>query len=151
MMARARLASMKAWLARMERLNERILALEEGLADAAHDVRSPLQAVIGNAELLARDESLIVVPPGVRVSASLDLMGTPVRASAVVYVERVRANEQEVPHLPSGDQVVEKVQSRRVQPLEIIQEKRERMFGARKHRQEPPEDHLKTALRIPRG
>jgi signal transduction histidine kinase len=45
-------------LARMERLNERVAALEEGLADCAHDVRSPLQAVIGNAELLARDESL---------------------------------------------------------------------------------------------
>ena len=48
-------------LARVERLNERITALEAGLADAAHDVRSPLQAVIGNAELLARDESLTPV------------------------------------------------------------------------------------------
>jgi signal transduction histidine kinase len=45
-------------LARVERLGERIAALESGLADAAHDVRSPLQAVIGNAELLARDSSL---------------------------------------------------------------------------------------------
>src|SRR3954464_13070808 len=45
-------------LARMERLNVRVAALEAGLADAAHDVRSPLQAVIGNAELLARDSSL---------------------------------------------------------------------------------------------
>jgi signal transduction histidine kinase len=44
--------------ARLDRLAERISALEDGLADAAHDVRSPLQAVIGNAELLARDESL---------------------------------------------------------------------------------------------
>jgi signal transduction histidine kinase len=44
--------------ARVERLTERVAALEDGLADAAHDVRSPLQAVIGNAELLARDESL---------------------------------------------------------------------------------------------
>jgi len=43
---------------RVERLNERVAALEAGLADAAHDVRSPLQAVIGNAELLARDTSL---------------------------------------------------------------------------------------------
>jgi signal transduction histidine kinase len=43
---------------RVDRLNERVLALEAGLADAAHDVRSPLQAVIGNAELLARDTSL---------------------------------------------------------------------------------------------
>jgi signal transduction histidine kinase len=45
-------------LGRIERLNERVTALEAGLADAAHDVRSPLQAVIGNAELLARDVSL---------------------------------------------------------------------------------------------
>jgi len=48
-------------MARVERLNERVLALEGGLADAAHDVRSPLQAVIGNAELLARDTSLTEV------------------------------------------------------------------------------------------
>ena len=45
-------------VSRVERLNERVTALEAGLADAAHDVRSPLQAVIGNAELLARDSSL---------------------------------------------------------------------------------------------
>ena len=45
-------------LAKVERLNERVQALEAGLADAAHDVRSPLQAVIGNAELLSRDTSL---------------------------------------------------------------------------------------------
>ena len=45
-------------LSRIDRLNERVVALEAGLADAAHDVRSPLQAVIGNAELLSRDTSL---------------------------------------------------------------------------------------------
>jgi hypothetical protein len=53
-------------LARLDRLNERVVALEAGLADCAHDVRSPLQAVIGNAELLARDTSLT---PGQRESA----------------------------------------------------------------------------------
>ena len=36
------------------------------------------------------------MPPGVRLGASLDLMGTPVRASAVVYIERVRANATEL-------------------------------------------------------
>ena len=45
-------------ISRSERLNERVAALEAGLADAAHDVRSPLQGVIGNAELLSRDTSL---------------------------------------------------------------------------------------------
>lgn len=45
-------------VSRLERLTERVAALEAGLADAAHDVRSPLQVVIGNSELLARDSSL---------------------------------------------------------------------------------------------
>jgi signal transduction histidine kinase len=45
-------------LARWERMSERVAAVEAALADAAHDVRSPLQSVIGNAELLARDDSL---------------------------------------------------------------------------------------------
>ncbi len=53
--------------ARAERLSQRVAALEAGLADAAHDVRSPLQAVIGNAELLARDSSLT---PSQRESAA---------------------------------------------------------------------------------
>src|SRR5258705_7990371 len=62
-------------LSRIDRLNEKVTALEAGLADAAHDVRSPLQAVIGNAELLAPDVSLTsaqrdaaaaCAPPGLR-------------------------------------------------------------------------------------
>lgn len=45
-------------LAKVERLNVRAAALEAGLADAAHDLRSPMQTVIGNTQLLARDEKL---------------------------------------------------------------------------------------------
>lgn len=45
-------------LARIERLDARAAALESGLADAAHDLRSPMQTVIGNAQMLARDEKL---------------------------------------------------------------------------------------------
>jgi len=36
-----------------------------------------------------RDIAIGAVPPGVRVAAEIDLMGTDVRASAVVYVERI--------------------------------------------------------------
>ncbi|HEY4105763.1 MAG TPA: hypothetical protein VGM44_17810 [Polyangiaceae bacterium] len=43
-----------------------------------------------------KDVQIEAVPPGVRLSASLDLMGTPVRASAIVFVERVRANSDEL-------------------------------------------------------
>src|SRR5438128_10016636 len=44
--------------ARIERLTQRAGALEQGLADAAHDLRAPLHAAIGNAEQLARDPEL---------------------------------------------------------------------------------------------
>ncbi|HEY3252618.1 MAG TPA: hypothetical protein VGJ91_01675 [Polyangiaceae bacterium] len=53
-------------------------------------------AVKGAGKKAPKDVLLEAVPPGVRVAASLDLMGTPVRASAVVYIERVRANATEL-------------------------------------------------------
>jgi len=43
-----------------------------------------------------RDVEIDAVPPGVRFGASIDLMGTPVRVSAVVYVERVSMTDEEL-------------------------------------------------------
>ena len=53
-------------------------------------------AVKGAGKKAPKDVQIEAVPPGVRVAASLDLMGTPVRASAVVYIEKVRANASEL-------------------------------------------------------
>ncbi len=41
-----------------------------------------------------QDVEIAAVPPGVRVSATLDLMGTTVRASAVVIVEKLKLDAQ---------------------------------------------------------
>jgi len=43
---------------RVERMSQRAAALEQGLADAAHDMRAPLHASIGYAEQLERDPAL---------------------------------------------------------------------------------------------
>lgn len=43
-----------------------------------------------------KDVQLQAVPPGIRASATIDLMGNEVRASAVVFVEGVRLNTQEL-------------------------------------------------------
>jgi len=43
-----------------------------------------------------RDVEIDAVPPGLKFGVSIDLMGTPVRASAVVYVERVSITEHEL-------------------------------------------------------
>ncbi|MEM8608710.1 MAG: hypothetical protein AAGF92_16515 [Myxococcota bacterium] len=42
------------------------------------------------------DFNLDSVPPGLRVSGNADLMATPIRASAVVFIERVVFNEEEL-------------------------------------------------------
>jgi hypothetical protein len=43
-----------------------------------------------------RDVQIEAVPPGIRVGATLDLMGATLRASAVIYVEDVRLNSLEL-------------------------------------------------------
>lgn len=42
------------------------------------------------------DFQLDSVPPGLRLSGNLDLMNTPVRASAIIYIERVVFNDEEL-------------------------------------------------------
>src|SRR5947199_1510060 len=51
---------------RLERLEHKADALEQGLADAAHDLRAPLHACIGNADLLSNDPQL---PPSLKEDA----------------------------------------------------------------------------------
>ncbi|HEV8246616.1 MAG TPA: hypothetical protein VGP93_12645 [Polyangiaceae bacterium] len=43
-----------------------------------------------------KDVEIEAVPPGVRIGATIELMGTPVRASAVICVERVSAGPDEL-------------------------------------------------------
>src|SRR5256885_2095995 len=45
-------------LARIERIEQKASVLEHGIAAAAHDLRAPLHACIGNADLLAKDTRL---------------------------------------------------------------------------------------------
>jgi hypothetical protein len=42
------------------------------------------------------DLRISAVPPGIRVAASVDLMHTPVRAGAVVYIERIQFSGEEM-------------------------------------------------------
>src|SRR6202040_1913952 len=56
--------------------------------------------------------------------------------------------QQQAPHLRVGDQVLEEVERRRVQPLQIVEEQRERVLLAREHTEEAPENHLKAVLGV---
>ena len=44
------------------------------------------------------------------------------------FVVAVGSNQQHVPHVRIGDQVLQQLQSCRIQPLQIVQEQRQRML-----------------------
>jgi hypothetical protein len=68
------------------------IALRFGMPMAA------LRWLAGNskAKKAPRDIEITSVPPGVRVGASFELMGTPLRAGAEVFVERVKLGPDEL-------------------------------------------------------
>ncbi len=53
-----------------------------------------------------------------------------------------------MPHLRVRDEVLEKVERRGIQPLQIVKKQRERMFLPCKHAEKATENHLESALRV---
>src|SRR5207247_861238 len=60
----------------------------------------------------------------------------------------VGADQQQVPHVRLGQQVLEQVQRRRVEPLQIIEKERERMLRPREDADESAQHQLETPLRV---
>ena len=60
----------------------------------------------------------------------------------------VGCHQQQVSHVRMRDQVLEQFERRRIQPLQIIEKQRERVFLAREHAEEPPENPLEAVLRV---
>ena len=50
-----------------------------------------------NGKRAPKDVQIEAVPPGIRAGATIDLMGTTVRASSVVYIERISLSDRELP------------------------------------------------------
>ena len=51
----------------------------------------------------------------------------------------------------AGQQIFEQVECRGIQPLQVVEEERERMFRSCEYADEPPKDQLKTSLRFRGG
>ena len=60
----------------------------------------------------------------------------------------VGADQQQVPHLRVRHQMLEQVERCCIQPLQIVEEQRERMLLACEHAEEAPENHLEAVLRV---
>src|SRR6185312_3592379 len=60
----------------------------------------------------------------------------------------IRSDQQKVTHLWMIHEMFDQVESSPIQPLQIVEEERERMFRLGEHTQESPEDLLETSLRF---
>ena len=64
------------------------------------------------------------------------------------FVVPIGADHQQGRDIPLGQQILEHRQRSRIEPLQIVEEERQRMVRAREHPDEPPEHELETPLRV---
>ena len=62
----------------------------------------------------------------------------------------VSADQQQVPHFRVRDQMLEQIERRCIQPLQIIEEQREWLLRPGERAEESPENQLEAVLRISR-
>src|SRR5216684_3351624 len=58
----------------------------------------------------------------------------------------VGSNQKQMPHFRARNQMLEEVERCCIQPLQIIEEQRERVLWAGEHPEEPPKHHLESVL-----
>src|SRR6516164_7484932 len=63
----------------------------------------------------------------------------------------VSADQEKVPHLRLGDQALEQLKGRRVKPLQIVKEQRQRVLRPGERTEKPPKHQLKAVLRVLRS
>src|SRR4029077_16426188 len=64
------------------------------------------------------------------------------------FVVPVRTDQQQVPHVRLDQQVLKQIERRSIEPLQIVEEERQRMLLRGEHAQEPPEHRVETSLRV---
>ena len=70
------------------------------------------------------------------------------RVRGTDLVVPVGADQQQVPHVRVRDQMLEEVERCCIQPLQIVEEQRERVLLPREHAEEAPEHQLEAVLRV---
>src|SRR5262249_53498963 len=68
--------------------------------------------------------------------------------ACIDFVVPVGADQHQVLHIRPGQQILHQIEGRRIEPLQIVKEKGERMFRPREYADESTEHQLKASLRI---
>ena len=82
--------------------------------------------------------------PAWRIASSLRISG----CVALTSLSRYAPISSRCCRSGSGQQIFEQIERRRIQPLQIVEEERQRMLRAREDADEPPEHQLETSLRL---
>src|SRR3989449_3936148 len=64
------------------------------------------------------------------------------------FVVPIGADHQQGRDIPLSQEILEHIERRGVEPLQIVEEERQRMVRPREHTDEPPEHQLETPLRV---
>src|ERR1700692_4701468 len=128
-----------------ERISARLLAHQlrkrrRALRLAAKRVRDQLPEV-----LLGERRQRNLRHPGAGVLHGIEFL--PQRMGGVDFVIAIGADKQKVLQVRPGQEILEQVERRRVEPLKIVEEERQRMFRPGEHSDKPPKHQLETSLR----
>ncbi len=72
----------------------------------------------------------------------------PERMRGIDLVVPIGADQQQVPHVRLRQPILEQIEGASIEPLQIVQEQRQRMLRPGKDAEEPPEDQLEPTLRL---
>src|SRR4029077_2988157 len=70
------------------------------------------------------------------------------RMHGIDLVVPISADQHQVLHIRSGQEILQQIERRRVEPLQVVEEQRERVFRLSEYADKPPEHHLEAPLRI---
>src|SRR6266404_923001 len=68
------------------------------------------------------------------------------RMRGIDLVVSISADQHQVLQIRSGQEILQQVESRRVEPLQVVEEQSERVFRPSEYADKPPEHHLETPL-----
>src|ERR1700722_1758416 len=129
-----------------ERISARLLAHQlrerrRALRLAAKRVRDQLPE-----GLLGERRQRNLRHPGAGVLHRIELL--PQRMGGIDFVIAIGADQHEVLQVRPGQEILEQVERRRVEPLKIVEEERQRMFRPGEHSDKPPKHQVETSLRV---
>src|SRR4051794_3898198 len=64
------------------------------------------------------------------------------------FIIAIGTDQQEVTQFRARQQILQQIERCRIEPLQIIEEQRQRMFGAGKYAEEAPEHQLEAVVRL---